>query len=69
MIFADEPTGSLDEENGHEVEELLLGLVNRQQATLLLVTHDKDFALRCDTTLELTYHTLRPYEGEEENHE
>lgn len=59
LIFADEPTGSLDEERAHDVEELLLNLVREKGATLLLVTHDLDFAERCDTTLELTYHNIK----------
>ena len=59
LIFADEPTGSLDEERAHDVEELLLNLVREKGCTLLLVTHDLDFAKRCDTTLELTYHNIK----------
>ena len=40
MIFADEPTGNLDSSNGNEVMEILLGVVEEQNATLVVVTHD-----------------------------
>jgi ABC-type antimicrobial peptide transport system, ATPase component len=45
VIFADEPTGSLDRGNGEMIEELLLEL-NRQGTTLVLVTHDERLASR-----------------------
>jgi putative ABC transport system ATP-binding protein len=60
IIFADEPTGSLDEERAKDVEDLLLSLVKERGCTLLLVTHDMDFAKRCDTVLELTYRNIIP---------
>jgi len=45
VIFADEPTGSLDRANGEMIEELLLEL-NRQGTALVLVTHDGRLASR-----------------------
>ena len=42
IMLADEPTGSLDEENKKVVIETLLNL-NRQGKTIVIVTHDKDF--------------------------
>lgn len=48
VILADEPTGSLDEENQAEVEDLLLNLVKQENKSLLLVTHNTDFANKCD---------------------
>lgn len=42
VIFADEPTGNLDESNGSIVMKLLCGLVQEYDSTLVLVTHDKD---------------------------
>lgn len=55
VIFADEPTGSLDEENASFVEDLLIDLVEEEKATLILVTHNKLFASKCNRTVKLTY--------------
>ena len=44
LLLADEPTGNLDEENSAIVSELLFKLVETQQTTLVLVTHDKKLA-------------------------
>jgi ABC-type lipoprotein export system ATPase subunit len=48
VILADEPTGSLDEENANEVLELLIDAVRRRGASLVLVTHDPASAARAD---------------------
>lgn len=48
IILADEPTGNLDEENGAKVMELLFALQAEENATLILVTHDRSLAERCD---------------------
>ena len=53
FIFADEPTGSLDSVNGTVIEELLFRLNETNKTTLVIVTHDKDLASRCDSTLKL----------------
>ena len=47
VLFADEPTGSLDEETAHGIQELLFKLNQETQTTLVLVTHDLAFAERC----------------------
>ena len=47
IVLADEPTGSLDEQNGALVFELLLDLVARENATLILATHDRQLAEKC----------------------
>lgn len=44
IVFADEPTGNLDEESSDEVIELLLSLQKALNLTLILVTHDRDVA-------------------------
>jgi len=59
VILADEPTGALDEENAAEVETLLLDLVREEGRSLLLVTHNQDFAFRCDSVYELKNRCLR----------
>lgn len=58
VILADEPTGALDEENAQEVENLLLNLVKEEGRALLLVTHNHDFAFRCDNVYLLKNHVL-----------
>lgn len=53
IIFADEPTGNLDRETGQAVLTLMKEIINEKQATLIMVTHDRDIALQADTILEL----------------
>jgi ABC-type lipoprotein export system ATPase subunit len=48
IVFADEPTGNLDTENGKAIMELLAGLVREKQKTLVVVTHDQDLAAKGD---------------------
>ncbi|MDG4867031.1 ATP-binding cassette domain-containing protein [Guyparkeria sp. 1SP6A2] len=48
ILFADEPTGSLDTATGEHVIELLFRLRERHHTTLVLVTHDPALAARCD---------------------
>ena len=58
VIMADEPTGALDEENAIEVENILLSLVKEEGRSLLLVTHNQDFAFKCNTVYLLKNHVL-----------
>ncbi|OXR49438.1 ABC transporter [Pusillimonas sp. T2] len=53
VLFADEPTGSLDEQNGQKIIELMFELLKEQGATLVMVTHDPAVAARCDRELRL----------------
>ena len=53
VIFADEPTGSLDEASGSKVIELLFELNRENGSTLILVTHDPQLAKRCSRQLML----------------
>ena len=53
ILLADEPTGNLDAANGEMVMELLLGLSERHNAALVLVTHAEDLAKRCDRRIKL----------------
>jgi putative ABC transport system ATP-binding protein len=53
LILADEPTGNLDLATGGEVMDLLFALKERTGATLLLITHDRSLAKRCDRIVSL----------------
>lgn len=47
ILFADEPTGSLDQATGHQISDLLFSLNATSDTTLVLVTHDMTLAQRC----------------------
>ena len=51
VLFADEPTGNLDQETAAKVVELLFELNKQHGTTLVLVTHDPALAAQCDRTL------------------
>ncbi len=51
LIFADEPTGNLDSRNGGQILDLLFNLADERNATLVIVTHDRNIAERGDRTL------------------
>ena len=53
VLLADEPTGNLDQETGSAIMDLLFNIKQRDGATLLLVTHDKALASRCDRIIEV----------------
>jgi putative ABC transport system ATP-binding protein len=53
ILMADEPTGNLDTKNGRLVLDLLLQLNQREKATLLLVTHDRELASFADRKITL----------------
>ena len=53
ILFADEPTGSLDEMSGNKVIDLLFDLNQANHSTLILVTHDPALASRCQRQLQL----------------
>jgi putative ABC transport system ATP-binding protein len=53
VLFADEPTGNLDTATGQRITDLLFELNRARSGTLVLVTHDRTLAGRCDRMLEL----------------
>lgn len=54
LLFADEPTGSLDARNGARVIELMFELHRELETTLLMVTHDPQLAALCQRELHLS---------------
>ncbi|MGI9481122.1 MAG: ABC transporter ATP-binding protein [Hyphomicrobiales bacterium] len=53
LILADEPTGNLDQETGHQIIELLFSVQREEGTTLMLVTHDPELAERCDRVAQV----------------
>jgi putative ABC transport system ATP-binding protein len=53
LLLADEPTGSLDFATGEKVMELMFDLNREQGTTLVLVTHDRAIAQRCDRRITI----------------
>ncbi|MCG6860580.1 MAG: ATP-binding cassette domain-containing protein [Chromatiaceae bacterium] len=60
ILFADEPTGNLDQATGEQVIDLLLNLRQGTGAALVLVTHDPRLAERCDRRLLMQGGRLEP---------
>lgn len=54
ILLADEPTGNLDGTNGEAIMDLLFGLRDRHGATLIMVTHSRELADKCDRVIRLT---------------
>jgi len=53
ILFADEPTGNLDEETGKKVEDLLFQLNRESGTTLVIVTHDLNLAAKTSRIIKL----------------
>lgn len=53
ILFADEPTGNLDQKTGERIINLLFSMNRERGTTLVMVTHDVSLARNCDKTLEL----------------
>jgi len=59
-ILADEPTGNLDRQTAHAVFDLLLGLNQSQQRSLVVVTHDLELAKKMQRQYSLLDGKLQP---------
>ena len=53
VVFADEPTGNLDQDTAKEIEQLLFQMNHELGTTLVLVTHDQKLAAQCQRQLQL----------------
>lgn len=53
LLFADEPTGNLDEESSHRIEELLFGLNSAAGTALVIVTHDLELANKAQQVVRM----------------
>lgn len=53
IIFADEPTGNLDKNTANVVMNTLFNYIKKNNAGLILVTHENELALRCDKVYKL----------------
>jgi putative ABC transport system ATP-binding protein len=53
ILFADEPTGNLDEENARHVTDLLFGMNREEKTTLVLVTHNLELAQKTERILRM----------------
>ena len=60
LLFADEPTGSLDAESGESVIELVFELNRSYGTTLVMVTHDEHLAQRCGRIVRLVAGRIAP---------
>ena len=71
VVFADEPTGALDQSTGEEVVRLLTHVTCDQGASLVMVTHDAEVAAHCDRILQVrdgrvyghSQYTVTPLQG------
>src|SRR5204862_2747125 len=53
ILFADEPTGNLDEENAQQIVDLLFGINGEEKTTLVIVTHNLELAQKTDRILQM----------------
>ncbi|MEW6099189.1 MAG: ABC transporter ATP-binding protein [Pseudomonadota bacterium] len=65
LLLADEPTGSLDFATGEKVMDLMFELNRERGTTLVLVTHDRQIAARCDRQIRLEAGRVVPMEPSE----
>jgi len=62
VVFADEPTGNLDDATGEGIHRLIRDLADSERGTFVVVTHKRQFGSFADRMLELADHTLREME-------
>ena len=62
VVFADEPTGNLDDATGEGIHRLIRELASSERETFVVVTHKRQFGVYADRMLELSNHTLNELE-------
>jgi ABC-type lipoprotein export system ATPase subunit len=62
LVFADEPTGNLDDESARTVLNLLISEVKRERGTLFIATHDRRCLALVDRTMVMASATVTPFE-------
>ncbi len=53
ILFADEPTGNLDEDNAKQIIDLLFGINGEEKTTIVIVTHNLELAQKTDRILQM----------------
>lgn len=66
IIFADEPTGSLDSANRQEIQNIFVDLRDRLGQTIVMVTHDSSLAAIADHVIEMADGCILPTQPQEE---
>jgi lipoprotein-releasing system ATP-binding protein len=64
LLLADEPTGNLDYKTGEIIMDLLRELHRSHGLTSIFVTHNMEYARRCDRVLKLDKGVLAPSQGQ-----
>lgn len=59
FLFLDEPTGNLDDENSHLVQELILQIADEHNIALILSTHDTNFANKMNTVYKIDNRNIK----------
>ena len=67
IVFADEPTGALDDANAGTVVDLLIEAATEAGAAVVIVTHDQDVAARTDSSLRLENRAAQPTPEDEQS--
>ena len=62
VVFADEPTGNLDDQTGEGIHGLIRTLADKENKSFVVVTHKRDFTRHADRVLVLSDHRLAPFE-------